>query len=65
MPNAADEFWSQIRTRMRPIHSARLKQRAPKRRRMRAISPAVKRVVPKSMFFEDGPVNGKLVRETP
>jgi len=65
MPNAADEFWSEIRTRVRPIHSARLKQRAPKRHRMRAISPAGKRVVPESLFFQDRPVNGNLVREAP
>jgi hypothetical protein len=65
MPNDADEFWSEIRTRMWPLRCARLKQRAPKRHRMRSISPAGKRVVPESLFFQDSPENGKLVRETP
>ena len=65
MPNAADEFWTEIRKQMRPIRCARLKQRAPKRHRMRSLSPAGKRVVSQSMFFQDHPVNGKLARETP
>ncbi len=65
MPNAVDEFLTEIRTRTRPVRSARLNQRAPKPNRMRAISAAGKRVVSKSMLFPDRPVNGELVRETP
>ncbi len=65
MTNAVDDFWTEIRPQMRPIRCARLKQRAPKRHRMRALSPAGKRVVSKSMFFQDHPVNGKLVHATP
>ena len=60
MGNAVDKVRQTIRTQTRPIRRARLQRRAPRRYRLRDLSLAGKRVVSKTLFFEDRPANAKL-----
>lgn len=60
MGNAVDKVRQTIRTQTRPIRRARLQRRAPRRYRLLSLSLAGKRVVSKTLFFEDRPANAKL-----